>query len=348
MRFFPRFDTFRTRYGPSVKQGDLWSTLWTCYFVSTMMSTALRTALQKPSSSFAVVPRLISDGDPTFDADLVDLSQRLRLAGADAILLAGGTIRQVELLLREQRTAAGQYPPPCPVIYEPPQSPPLCGLPPSSLAHALVVPLAEWQACHTPDGQQCVIQARTGEELRAALSAARNERNAESQPSLVYATDEARDALLGMKAAEWAAGAHNRGTTRVARPGDSSEPVEAAVPAGGVRNQDGFVAIGDALCAVGDVVMVSLPLDADAATSARELRAVGCAAVVVDFELTQWPVEPEVLLATLFSKHSRTFGGYGLSVGFGSFASDQYLINKKIKEAKSLQAKQRQNGVGDC
>ena len=60
-----------------------------------------------------------------------------------------------------------------------------------------------------------------------------------------------------------------------------------------------------------------------------------------DFDVAAWPEEPERILGALLSKRSAAFGSYGLSVGFGTFQSDQYWIGKKIKEAQSYQRKSR-------
>ena len=46
-----------------------------------------------------------------------------------------------------------------------------------------------------------------------------------------------------------------------------------------------------------------------------------------------------MVLGALLSKRSNAFGSYGLSVGFGTFQSDQYWIGKKIKEAKAYNKK---------
>ena len=55
----------------------------------------------------------------------------------------------------------------------------------------------------------------------------------------------------------------------------------------------------------------------------------------------EWPCEPEALLGALLSKRSAAFGSYGLNIGFGNFASDQYWMGKKVKEAQAYQKRHR-------
>lgn len=87
------------------------------------------------------------------------------------------------------------------------------------------------------------------------------------------------------------------------------------------------------------VIMASLDLGEDMAGRARALRAQGCAAVVVDFDVDDWPAPPEAILGAVLSKKSPVMGSLGLKVGFGTFQSDQYWLNKKFKEAKNMASK---------
>lgn len=89
-----------------------------------MVKHALLSKLNKPVTSIAVVPWLRCDSSRANDEQLLELSERFRLAGADAIGISGCGLEQVRLLLDEQRGALGQFPSCCPVIFQPPASPP--------------------------------------------------------------------------------------------------------------------------------------------------------------------------------------------------------------------------------
>ena len=47
----------------------------------------------------------------------------------------------------------------------------------------------------------------------------------------------------------------------------------------------------------------------------------------------------EAVLGAVLSKKSPVIGSLGLKVGFGTFQSDQYWLNKKFKEAKNMASK---------
>ena len=79
---------------------------------------SLARALSRPASAVAVVPRVFSTSSSS-DESLLELSERLRDAGAAAIVLHGSSLEAVRLVLEEQRRAAGNFPGPLPVVYEP-------------------------------------------------------------------------------------------------------------------------------------------------------------------------------------------------------------------------------------
>ncbi|KAL1503902.1 hypothetical protein AB1Y20_012364 [Prymnesium parvum] len=233
----------------------------------------LERALTKPHSSIAVVPWLLTDGSPPLDARLLDLSARLRAAGASALLLSAD-LRHLSLLVDEQSSAAGQFPSACPVIYAPPPSPPPHAPPPRGVAAVLRRGEGE--------GEGVVRLLQTAAEVEALCGG-----------GVVVATGEA------------AAAARRR--------------------RGGGEG--------------GALVVAELQLEEMRGTSVAELREAGCAAVCVRFDVAAWPVEPEELLPMLLSKRSSAFGSYGVNIGFGTFQSDQYWINKKMKAAKELNQK---------
>ena len=77
-------------------------------------------ALDRPRSAVAVVPRILLDSDVTPSEDaLMELSERTRAAGAAALIVRGSALDGVKLLLEEQRRAAGNYPGPLPIVFEP-------------------------------------------------------------------------------------------------------------------------------------------------------------------------------------------------------------------------------------
>lgn len=85
------------------------------------------------------------------------------------------------------------------------------------------------------------------------------------------------------------------------------------------------------------------PLSLPHASDGASPLVAGCAAVFFDFDVPDWPADPEQLMGALLSKRSQSFGGYGLSIGYGTFQSDQYWMNKKIKEAKAYSKKMRKS-----
>ena len=83
---------------------------------------SLLRALDKPASAVAIVPRLLASS--CTDVELFEeLSERCRKAGAAALIVQGSALSQVQLVLKEQRRAVGNYPGPLPVMFEPLDSP---------------------------------------------------------------------------------------------------------------------------------------------------------------------------------------------------------------------------------
>ncbi|EOD14282.1 hypothetical protein EMIHUDRAFT_206989 [Emiliania huxleyi CCMP1516] len=84
----------------------------------TLDYTPVLRALRKPPDTVAVMVRLLQRDDaPLSDTELREYSEQLRLAGASAIVLKGDA-RALDVLLEEQAGSAGEYPGPCPVLFE--------------------------------------------------------------------------------------------------------------------------------------------------------------------------------------------------------------------------------------
>ena len=213
-------------------------------------------ALNKPSTTVAVVPWLRTDGSPTLDESLLELSERLREAGAAALVLSGCGTRHVELLIEEQRSASGQYPSSCPIIYAPPPSPApdfaaiaACG------ADAVLLPHAEWQEqCaetgQERDGQLLVPHATTVEELELAL---------------VPAATAAADAAPSARGPSRLVVASGRASEVLRSADGETSDVESG---GGATASDGGV-----------LPLVELPLEALGDASTASLRAAGAQAL---------------------------------------------------------------------
>lgn len=152
-------------------------------------SMPLQRALTRPAhATVAVVPcvELLWD---TPEETLLDLSERLRMAGAAALLLRNPSLRQVQLVLEEQRSASGNFPSPIPVFCEPhgddySDAPPTA----ASGAAALVLPCG---AAATAAWTEPLVVPRctTTTDLDAALALP-------SPPPLLFASDEAVPPLL--------------------------------------------------------------------------------------------------------------------------------------------------------
>ncbi len=90
-------------------------------------------------------------------------------------------------------------------------------------------------------------------------------------------------------------------------------------------------------------VIADLPLGDEPSRRAREMRASGCDCVLID--VTGLEDQIAGLVAAVKSKHSAHFGSLGLKMGFSTFASDQYWVNKDMKEVLARQKKRdAQNG----
>jgi hypothetical protein len=252
-------------------------------------ANALRRALTRPAhAAVAVVPRIdLLPG--TSEDKLLELSERLRTAGAAALLLRNPSLRQVQLVLEEQRSASGNFPSPMPVLCEPFLSTPLEA--PDGAA-AVVLPYSEVEGAVSLGWPLVVTRCTSAAELHAMLARP-------APPEMVFASEAAVLALDGA-----AAGA-----------------ASAAASAG--REAALFIA--------------SLALGPGCAAEARELRAMGYAAVAVDFAADDWPLPPELAVRAVLSTQSRTYNSLGLKVGHGDFGSDQYWLNKKFKDARAIQ-----------
>ncbi len=158
---------------------------------------ALRRALTRPAHAAVAVVPCVDLLPSTSDETLLELSERLRTAGAAALLLRNPSLRQVQLVLEEQRSAAGNFPSPVPIMCEP------CGsalLEAADGAAALVLPCGEAEGA-APSGWPLVVpRCATEAELDAAL--ARPE-----SPELVFASDAAVPSLAGAAAAAASASA---------------------------------------------------------------------------------------------------------------------------------------------
>ena len=262
-------------------------------------------ALDKPASAIAIVPRLIASSSSDVEV-LEELSERCRKAGASALVVQASALSQVKLVLDEQRRAAGNYPGPLPVLFEPSDS----SLPIDSLESldglaGMLLPHEEYSAGGASEDNML---------LRVPCCTCSSQMDATQEVPLVFADDAA--AVTMLDAASAASAARDEGVStgadgRVSNNGDD-----------GKRSQ---------------LVMVSLPLGKDMAQQARALRANGCAAVVIDFDVDDWPGSPESIVGAAASKRSPSMG-FGLKTSglAGTFASDQYWLNKKFKAAREL------------
>ena len=261
---------------------------------------ALAAALRKPPGTPAVLVRLncadLRADTSDADGDLAAMSERLREAGVDALILRGASEAQARAVIEEQRMAASSYPGPCPVLLQPSTWPVTGGLAPDlndELA-ALVLPEGAAEADAPAD---------------AALAS-----SLQLVPQ-VWSVDELRQCS-------------GRAPLAILTPAFSSALLDAeAEAAGAVAAHDG-------------AVVAALPPGLEAASRrARALRAAGCAGVLIDDDAAVG--QPEVAVREVLSKASEAFGSYGLKMGFSSFMSDQYWLNKDIKEAKRSVARQR-------
>ena len=243
--------------------------------------SSLLRALKKPASSAAIIVRVLAAG--LKDAELLELSERLRHGGADAVQLRASD-EQLQLVLDEQRRATADFPGPCPVLFEPAEAfPPdmaACG------AHAVVLPCrlrSSW-VCDVPSAPMCAVEVADAEDFRASAQTC----------ELVIATGAAVDLALACSS-EFAAA------------------IMVHIKMAGVHTPNQI----------------------------RAVREAGCAGVVVNFPEGAPPAAALDFVSRLRSKKSATFGSYGLQIGFSSFMSDQYWLNRKFKEAGAMQRGRR-------
>ena len=243
--------------------------------------------LSRPTSSVAVVPRILIDAPPCTD-ELTELSERMRTAGATALVLRGPSLEHVRLVLEEQRSASGNYPGPLPVIFEATHHDPADLDSLKDMGASGVVLQSNDLLSTSPPPLVAIPRCDAAADVRATLTSA-------SPPPLLFATPALVDEL---------------------------------------GNTNGDVG---ALCAGQSppIVMASLPLGDDMAARARELRALGCRAAVVDFDADEWPGPPEALVGAVLSKRSPMIGSLGVqNNAAGTFTSEQYWMNRKFKEAR--------------
>jgi len=301
----------------------------TAVAVSLNAAPVLR-ALRKPPGAVAVVVRL-SPSAVSSEAELRDVSERLRAAGASAIVLRGEA-SALRVVLDEQRSAASEFPGPCPVLYQPVPAPASSRALHGCGAQGLVLPYSVLAsdregAAGASEALPLVLTAQTAAELRTAAAAAAAGDGA-AWP-LVLATASAWQGLIDEAAAP---------------PTDGPGAQGSALEAGGAA------APARVVLASGALVLAVLDLETgDAGVRAREWRAAGCAGVVVDYDPAEWPGGPEPLLRELLSKKSSSFGGLamhqGVSLG-ASGISDQFWLNKNMKEAKAIGAKRARETGG--
>ena len=273
------------------------STLRCCFHTLTLTSeigdflmvVPLRRAIARPShAAVGVVPR-VQLLPTTVEDTVIELSERLRSAGAAALLLRNPSLRQVQLVLEEQRSAAGNFPSPVPVLCEDLQWG--TGAHEAAPDGAAALVLAHDEAVSgAPSGWPHIVpRCDSAADLEATLAL-------QTPPLLVFASEAAVPSLPSM----------------------------AATLTGACGND-------------ATLVMASLELGPGCAAEARELRAAGCSAVVVEFAADDWPAPPEAVVRAVLSTHSTTYNSLGLKVGYGDFSSDQYWLNRKFKEARSNQ-----------
>lgn len=263
-------------------------------------------ALDKPASAIAIVPRLIVSS-ASDDEALEELSERCRKAGASALVVQGSALSQVKLILDEQQRAVGNYPGPLPVLFEPPDSAfPIDSLESLDGLAGMLLPHDEYLAGGGASEDNLL--------LRVPRCTCSSQVEATQEALLVFADDAAAVGML-----------------------DAASAASPTRDDGGSTGTGGDSRVSD----VGDngkrsrLVMASLPLGEDMAAQARALRTSGCAAIVLDFDVDDWPGSPESIVRAAASKRSPSMGfGLKTSALAGTFASDQYWLNKKFKEAR--------------
>ena len=89
------------------------------------------------------------------------------------------------------------------------------------------------------------------------------------------------------------------------------------------------------------LLIVDIDLGENFAERANSMRAAGCDALLVDLCRDESLLEP--VISALDSKRSSSFGAIGLKLGYGTFASEQYWLNRDMKE---ILVSQRKRGEG--
>lgn len=281
----------------------------------------LSRALAKPASAVAVVPRLLWSSPTSANDDLLEeLSERLRKAGASALVVQGFALQQVQLMLDEQRRAAGNYPGPLPILFEAVESaPPLEALVELDGLAGVILPM---DACSDAETQLPIVpRCCSSDEVDNVFAMTQT-------PPLVFADEMAAASMLddaeaasadSDAASDESEGGGAGGTGTLADGGDSSS----------ARSRSSSKA--------GAPIMSVLPLSSKLAQQARALRSHGCTAVVVDFDIFDWPGSPEAVVGAVLSKKSPSMSfGMKTSGLAGTFSSEQYWLNKKFKEARAL------------
>jgi hypothetical protein len=290
-------------------------------------------ALRKPPGTVAVSARLTPSEAAMSDAELVDASQRLRAAGV-AIIVLRGDARSLSIVRDEQKGAASEFPGPCPVLYQPQPAPEDWRELRDCDTQALVLPCASLAV---------VQRGAVDSEAPAVPLVPRVTTAAELQAAAV--SDAAFPCVLA-SASAWeefmrqaASSDFTRAEQEISSEVGTSAALRSLVAMPGER-----------------VVLSELDLSAvgDAVARAREWCAAGCAGVLIDYDPAEWPQGPERLVQRLLSKKSASFGGlamkHGVSLG-ASGISDQYWLNKNMKEAKRVIRRQQMapggGGVGE-
>lgn len=295
--------------------------LLTCCFTaasgSQQASRVLR-ALRKPPGTVAVSVRLTPSEAAISDEELLDASQRLRAAGVAVIVLRGDA-RSLSIVQDEQKGAASEFPGPCPVLYQPAPAPEDWRQLRDCVAQALVLPCASLAADErgavygNSHALPIVPRVTTAAELQAAAAS-------DAPFPCVLASASAWEEFI-----------------REAATSDAKIAAQENSPEMSTR-----VALGTSVVLPSEHVVISeldMSAGGDAVASAREWCAAGCAGVLIDYDPAEWPRGPEELVQRLLSKKSAAFGGlamkHGVSLG-ASGISDQYWLNKNMKEAKRV------------
>eukprot|EP00967_Tisochrysis_lutea_P024570 scaffold28241_cov35-Tisochrysis_lutea.AAC.1 len=295
---------------------------------TSQQTSSLLRALRKPLSTLAVVVRLTPTECVVSDQHLIEASERLRVAGVDAIILQGGT-HALKLVHDEQRGAASEFPGPCPVLFQPlpvPSGADLYKL--MENVELLVLPQEVLRSLdrHSRDAgftmrshASCVAIVSTMAQFTEAAF------GVDDKLPLVFTTESVWTQIM-------AEGATPESRSLMARYGGDADAQSASKECN-VEPSKWFI-----------VPEFGSERAVDVGARARTWRSAGCAGVLIDYDLTDCPYSQEDLIKQLLSKRSSSFGNIATRQGVGigaSAISDQYWLNKNIKEAKSMIAKSR-------